>query len=246
MGKANLMENNADNDPILTEINKLDKNVKWILWIGAPILILIPILTTQLDWFFDFTNTGNIGDTLGGVTAPVIGVVSALLIYFSFRAQIGANRIIQNQINQQRKEEDNRKAFNHQMEIYDHLKGAFENFQYKVGGDVKTGSTAFFSFWNSSYLSGRKSAQIGSERAFESIIKLFEIIIDKLKLSKGRYVDIELVLFLTELQFNQYICETLGDKILNENKFSDRSSSIGIMINRIELIHIQFSKLKIV
>lgn len=35
----------------------------------------------------------NIGDAMGGMTAPLIGLISALLVYLSFQAQIEANRL---------------------------------------------------------------------------------------------------------------------------------------------------------
>lgn len=115
---------------IKEEIVKLDKVVKWILISGVVVLIAMPIVATQLDWFFDYTNTGQIGDTIGGLTAPVIGVVSALLIYFSFRAQINANRIIQDQIDDQKLEDASKRNFEHQMERYRHLKEYIDDFSF--------------------------------------------------------------------------------------------------------------------
>lgn len=33
------------------------------------------------NWdFFDFSSTGSIGDTIGGISAPIIGLVSILLL----------------------------------------------------------------------------------------------------------------------------------------------------------------------
>lgn len=42
---------------------------------------------------WDFSQTGQIGDTIGGITAPLIGLIGAVLVYISFQAQIEANRI---------------------------------------------------------------------------------------------------------------------------------------------------------
>jgi hypothetical protein len=112
------------------EIKILDNRVQWILIIGAVVLIIVPILATQLNWFLDFTETGQIGDTIGGLTAPVIGAISALLIYFSFRAQINANRIIQKQINDQKTAELKQKSFDYQMERYRHLREQIDDFSF--------------------------------------------------------------------------------------------------------------------
>ncbi|MEI7594488.1 MAG: hypothetical protein WCK02_01985 [Bacteroidota bacterium] len=36
--------------------------------------------------------TGVIGDTIGGITSPIIGLISAILIYITFNEQVKANR----------------------------------------------------------------------------------------------------------------------------------------------------------
>jgi len=36
---------------------------------------------------FDFSNTGSIGDTIGGITAPIINLIGALLVYITFKEQ---------------------------------------------------------------------------------------------------------------------------------------------------------------
>lgn len=42
---------------------------------------------------WDFSSTGQIGDTIGGIAGPIINFVGALLVYFSFQTQIRANQI---------------------------------------------------------------------------------------------------------------------------------------------------------
>ena len=65
-----------------------------ILAIGVTLIAVPPLLftgnlllTTQLD----FSNTGQIGDTIGGLTAPFVGVFGAVLVYISFLKQVEAN-----------------------------------------------------------------------------------------------------------------------------------------------------------
>lgn len=82
------MENVIDYLPkINDELKKLNCRIKIILYIGIPLLLILPLLITQFS-IIDFTTTGQIGDTIGGITAPVIGLISAFIIYFSFVAQI--------------------------------------------------------------------------------------------------------------------------------------------------------------
>jgi hypothetical protein len=42
-------------------------------------------LASYTSWHF--TSTGQIGDTIGGITAPFIGVLNALLLYFTIKKQ---------------------------------------------------------------------------------------------------------------------------------------------------------------
>lgn len=49
------------------------------------------LLTINMNWKHGFRNTGQIGDTIGGITAPFVGLLSAYLVYISFKAQIAAN-----------------------------------------------------------------------------------------------------------------------------------------------------------
>ncbi|REE07614.1 hypothetical protein DFQ09_1204 [Winogradskyella pacifica] len=70
-----------------------------ILLLLLIIIFLLPFiytLTTKLE-FFDFSNTGEIGDTIGGITAPFINGLSAILVFLAFKAQIRANEIFKNQ-----------------------------------------------------------------------------------------------------------------------------------------------------
>lgn len=52
----------------------------------------IPILKDcSIISYFDYTNTGPIGDTIGGITAPFINLFGAILVYVAFKEQRIAN-----------------------------------------------------------------------------------------------------------------------------------------------------------
>lgn len=55
--------------------------------------IIAPLIFTQpaIAEYFNFSDKGEIGDTIGGITAPIVGILSALLVYYSFRVQYLAN-----------------------------------------------------------------------------------------------------------------------------------------------------------
>ena len=58
-----------------------------------PMLLSLPAFLSYLD----FSSTGEIGDTIGGITAPFISVFAAILIFNAFKAQIKANELFKNQ-----------------------------------------------------------------------------------------------------------------------------------------------------
>lgn len=78
----------------MAELNKPTFNYKTVILISGIVLILFGSLfafTKSAYWGnFDFSQTGQIGDTIGGITAPIINVIGAILI--SFKAQLKANK----------------------------------------------------------------------------------------------------------------------------------------------------------
>lgn len=65
-----------------------------LLVLAVMIIIVAPVLFTQPAKYscFDFSSTGQIGDTIGGITAPIIGVVSILLLYLTLKGQLDFNK----------------------------------------------------------------------------------------------------------------------------------------------------------
>lgn len=72
-------------------------NYQFVLLIIGTILILFGstyVFTRPAIFdFFNFNKTGEIGDTIGGITSPIINIIGSILIYVSFKAQINANKI---------------------------------------------------------------------------------------------------------------------------------------------------------
>lgn len=55
--------------------------------------IILTIISPRIWEVYDLTDTGQIGDTIGGITAPFINLLGALLVYISFKEQNNANKI---------------------------------------------------------------------------------------------------------------------------------------------------------
>jgi len=64
------------------------------LFIGMAGVILLPIILTQPAFLniIDFSEKEYIGNVINGTTAPLIGLVTAFLMYIAFRAQYVANQ----------------------------------------------------------------------------------------------------------------------------------------------------------
>ena len=81
------------------QIRNLNKYLGLIigLLIVAVFLPLYVYLISFKDWVFDLSDKGVIGDAIGGITAPIIGIIGAVLIYLTFRSQVKANIFLSNQ-----------------------------------------------------------------------------------------------------------------------------------------------------
>lgn len=75
------------------------KNLRWyqyvLFWLGIIGVFVSPWLFTRpfpFNWtFFDFSQSGQIGDTIGGITTPIVGLVSILLLWWTLREQVKFN-----------------------------------------------------------------------------------------------------------------------------------------------------------
>lgn len=80
------------------EIKNWDGVTKWILGISILVILfsfLSPLIFTSesCSETFNFTETGPIGDTIGGIINPFIALAGVLLTFLAFYMQIKANQI---------------------------------------------------------------------------------------------------------------------------------------------------------
>lgn len=122
----------------------------WIIFGAFAGLILVilffPILFTKFSWFdLDFTNTGQIGDTIGGIMGPFIAIAAAILTFFAFWVQFVANETQKKALIKQEidlAQERFETKFYNQIEI---LKSNIDELQ--IGQSTK-GRKAFISLFN--------------------------------------------------------------------------------------------------
>lgn len=86
-----------------------NKGYRRLIWIAICLGILFivicsfPYLFTRFS-ILDFSNTGQIGDTIGGIMSPFVGIIAAVLTFMAFWIQYKANEEQKNAIQENREE----------------------------------------------------------------------------------------------------------------------------------------------
>ena len=80
-------------------LKTLRRNARKLFAIGLLIVFIAPFLLTLNgpEWL-NFRGTGPIGDTIGGIVGPIINAISAIIIFLSFYQQVKANKILSDQV----------------------------------------------------------------------------------------------------------------------------------------------------
>ena len=104
------------------------------LIIGALAICIAPCLLTRHALFnlpfFDFTKTGQIGDTIGGITAPIVGLISIILLWKTLKSQQDFNTA-QDEINEEQQKFNDA---NRLMSMEAHILHLDENMTFSFTG----------------------------------------------------------------------------------------------------------------
>lgn len=92
----------------------------------CTVILFMPLLLTQCSCV-DFTETGQVGDTIGGTTAPFVAMIAAYLTFVAFWVQFRAN---QNQRDDIALERFNTNFFN-LLNIHEEITNSLE-FEYRL------------------------------------------------------------------------------------------------------------------
>ena len=116
-------------DQIKEQDRKLIKNGIWVFFTGILLMILFPILFTRNSGLLDFSESGQIGDTIGGITAPIIGLIGAVLVFLSFREQWLANQYQMKTITETKEEQLKSERIILVWNLYNEIKNDIKNSQ---------------------------------------------------------------------------------------------------------------------
>ncbi len=92
-------------------IRKVSSENRKLLVVGLLIAfgLAAPYLFTHLSWV-PFPEGNAIGDTFAGIAGPFINIAAALLVYWSFREQVKANRVLAEEQERSREREEKSKS----------------------------------------------------------------------------------------------------------------------------------------
>ncbi len=179
--------------------NESLKEAKLVIFIGVFSLIFGPLLLSQPCGIGGFSETAaHIGDAIGGITAPITGLIGSILVFFALRAQIDANAQIQKQIEDQEKKEDYRLRVEYcsrQIEL--------------LASEINQYSATF----------GFRLAKLEDQTVVHSGPHAFVELLDKVMVSQIEFQSLEqikklpkLVQFIDILVFVRTIAERLSDE----------------------------------
>lgn len=109
----------------------LKNRIEIVLIITLLVTIISPLLFTRPWTGIDFTQTGNIGDTIGGLTSPFLNFLSIILLYLTLREQTTSSR--------------KQKDFDSVNALFNVVKNDFENINlYQNNKSCYSGTRAIF------------------------------------------------------------------------------------------------------
>ena len=195
------------------EITKVLQSAKWLLVLGVLIILLMPFLMTKASFIDDlnFNDTGQIGDTIGGITAPFMSLIGAFLVYFALNAQVKANEIIQRQIDNDKEDKD-------LNQLYSYLNESIKSFQFKSlpkdnlknthkldNNKEYKGGEAFYNLFNQirCHYHGTQEELHANQSVSEliSILKVMDLLLGKLESSESKSKEIIKVLIKHNFEY---------------------------------------------
>lgn len=191
---------------------------------GIALMLVLPWVLTNFSSFISFdSTTGPIGDTIGGITTPISGLLGAYLVFLALKAQVKANDKIQDQI----KSQEDREERNHIQVFLDGIinltKAEIEKFTFAIEEynyeyeqptiNTYHGEYGLIHFVETlvAYRAKNDPCVIDSNeyKMVERIFDLLDLFIAKLEDSNFEKISIEYNLFRLEYQLFKEIEEQL-------------------------------------
>jgi hypothetical protein len=191
------------------KINKILNWSKWLLILGVIVIILMPFILTSecFSSRFNFSTTGQIGDTIGGITAPFLNLIGAALVFFALNAQVKANELIQEQIERDNESKDCENEATNLNQLYSYLNDNINTFKFtslpvddlQNIEQIETtkefiGGEAFYHLFSqiNCHYHGSQEELHNNQAIAElySVLKILETLLEKLETTKSKNKEI--------------------------------------------------------
>jgi hypothetical protein len=192
-------------------LNNLLKIAIIVLVAGIGCVLLAPFLLTR-NGYISFSETGQIGDTIGGITAPICSLVGSILVFLALRGQIVANKITQKQIRDQKLEEHMKKEVSYVSDLYKYFLNSIQTYETKY----YKGHKAIMKVMNMLVESERKYAHdearlyYGTAAELYGILKLGKLFLEQVNKSTVDEHDIRYFKELLKHHYDTFILPYLA------------------------------------
>lgn len=162
-------------------------NIYYLL-IGTVLILFFAVYIFTRPAIFDFfvlNESGTLGDAIGGITSPIIGLLGAILVYKSFEAQIEANKLQRIIVKNEIERSNALKDFNTLMDVFKQIKEDYNGLKY---GD-SYGKSAIIAFRAQFETNPDKYRRKSFYNDFTYHIQVFNLLIDRIESSMIDPVD---------------------------------------------------------
>lgn len=161
---------------------------------------------------FDLRQTGQIGDTIGGISGPIINLLGAILVYLSFREQKKANDDQWKALNTEKDRFNDSDNYNQLIALMDDIQKSINSFHI-IGKEIILGE-----------MKGLKAFDVICE--YVNIYKTRNISIDKNIHESHKVIDV----YINFLKFCLYTIDTIESSKFTNSSVKELLSVKFIMV----------------
>ncbi|HAF30300.1 MAG TPA: hypothetical protein DCG75_14760 [Bacteroidales bacterium] len=154
-------------------------NIYYLL-IGTIFILFFAVYIFTRPAIFDsfvLVESGTLGDAIGGITSPIIGLLGAILVYKSFEAQIEANKLQRKIMKNEIERSNALKDFNTLMDVFKQIKEDYNDLKY----GESYGKSAIIAFRAHFEVDPNRFRKKSFYNDFTYHIQVFNLLIDRVE-----------------------------------------------------------------
>ncbi len=159
-----------------------NRRALWLFRISIALVIVFPLLFIRkapYGWMMFDVNTGVIGDTIGGITAPITGLVTIYFLYLAFSQQNELIKSEKNNIDDQKQMFEKERDYDKINTAIKNIRESYSSLQIKyMGGGrnkVEMGFTSMLMYINLGLTTGEEMIETTQLTSYQTVFGLFLI-----------------------------------------------------------------------